>query len=292
VIYDCFPFFNELDLLEIRLSEMSASVDCFVLAEAPLTFQGQPKPLMFHENRARFRRYLPKIRHLVVDDMPLGEQPSQWTREYHQRDALKRALTDAADDDLVLISDADEILRGEAIQEARSRAAFTFFDVDFYNYYLDWKVVDWPVGPWIKPYAAPWHIVRDMPDLSRPRAIDPLAYLSETGRDPQTSIVRKAGWHFSWLGGPQRMVEKLAAFSHTEAAVVAWRDPLRLAKEIDRKRFFYNGAALTTVPVDETFPALVRNNHKEYRRRGLLSPESRDSAGRFSEWTRFLKRPR
>ena len=66
VIYDCFTFFNELDLLDIRLHELASTVDVFVLAEAPLTFQGQPKPLVFQEHRNRYRTYLDKIRHVVV----------------------------------------------------------------------------------------------------------------------------------------------------------------------------------------------------------------------------------
>ena len=69
-VYDCFTFFNELDLLEVRLNELDGVVDRFVLCESPYTFRGQPKPLVFQENRARFARFLPKIEHVVVDDLP------------------------------------------------------------------------------------------------------------------------------------------------------------------------------------------------------------------------------
>ena len=44
-VIDCFPFFNELDLLEIRLNELKDVVDVFVLTEAPFTFTGREKPL-------------------------------------------------------------------------------------------------------------------------------------------------------------------------------------------------------------------------------------------------------
>jgi hypothetical protein len=271
VIYDCFTFFNELDLLDIRLHELASTVDVFVLAEAPLTFQGERKSLVFQQHRDRYRPYLDQIRHVVVEDMPTGEQPSQWTREYFQRNALKRGLTDARDSDLVIISDADEILRADAIQEAARRAEFCFFELDFFNYYMDWKVTEWPVGPWIEPYAAPWSIIRDMADFSRPRA-NPYAYMTEIGTTPDSGVIKRGGWHFSWLGGPERMVEKLEAFSHTEPDVVAWRDVGRLAEEVRQRRFFYNGVTLTQVPVDAAFPALIRERETEYRRHGLLSP--------------------
>ena len=74
VVFDCFPFFNEVELLEIRLAEMSRAVDVFVLAESPVTHQGNPKPLIFDDNRSRFRSYLSRIRHIVVEDMPGGEE--------------------------------------------------------------------------------------------------------------------------------------------------------------------------------------------------------------------------
>ena len=157
------------------------------------------------------------------------------------------------------------------MRTAIGRAEFCFFELDFFNYYMDWKVTEWPVGPWIEPYAAPWSVVRDMPDLSRPRA-NPHAYMAEIGTTPESAVITRGGWHFSWLGGPEQMVEKLKAFSHTERDVMAWRDAGRLAEEVRQRRFFYNGVKLTQVAVDPSFPALVRERESEYRRRGLLSP--------------------
>jgi beta-1,4-mannosyl-glycoprotein beta-1,4-N-acetylglucosaminyltransferase len=55
LLYDCFTFCDGLDLLDIRLAELSPFVDTFVIAEAPVTFQGKPKPLYYQENKARFR---------------------------------------------------------------------------------------------------------------------------------------------------------------------------------------------------------------------------------------------
>ena len=111
--YDCFTFFNELELLQIRLAELSSVVDVFVIAEAPWTFQGQAKPLFFGENRARFKPYLSRIQHIVSDAPPVVTD--QWSRELHQRNSLKRGLLEASGDDFVVISDADEIVRPEAL---------------------------------------------------------------------------------------------------------------------------------------------------------------------------------
>jgi beta-1,4-mannosyl-glycoprotein beta-1,4-N-acetylglucosaminyltransferase len=116
-VFDCFPFFNELDILEIRLAELDALVDHFVIVEATHTQTGNPKPLYFSDNRKRYDRYAHKIIHIVVDDLPL-EAPSHWTREIHQREAIMRGLGDARSDDLIVTSDCDEIPKPEHLRRA------------------------------------------------------------------------------------------------------------------------------------------------------------------------------
>ena len=87
MVYDCFPFFNELELLELRFVELNDVVDRFVIAEAPVTHAGKPKPMSFLEKRDRFKPWLDKIIHVVVDDMPTGT--NDWARENHQRNSLE-----------------------------------------------------------------------------------------------------------------------------------------------------------------------------------------------------------
>lgn len=107
-IFDCFIFFNELDLLELRFAEHYDQVDFFVICELSSTFKGLPKPLLFRDNRSRYSPFLNKIRHVVVDDMP--SSGDAWGREFHQRSAIKRALGDLAPEDVVIVSDCDEFL--------------------------------------------------------------------------------------------------------------------------------------------------------------------------------------
>jgi len=73
MIYDCFTFFNELDLLEIRLNVLKDVVDRFVLVEATQTFTGRPKPLYYKENAARFAAFADRIIHVVVDDFSAAD---------------------------------------------------------------------------------------------------------------------------------------------------------------------------------------------------------------------------
>ena len=86
MIFDCFTFCNELDLLELRLETLSDVVDKFVLVEADRTFTGKSKPFFFAENKARFTNYLDRIIHVQVEDMPQTNNP--WDREHFQRKGL------------------------------------------------------------------------------------------------------------------------------------------------------------------------------------------------------------
>jgi len=69
-IYDCFCFFNELDLLELRFNILDPYVDYFVLSEASVTHTGQPKPYYYEENKKRFAKWEHKIIHLKITDTP------------------------------------------------------------------------------------------------------------------------------------------------------------------------------------------------------------------------------
>lgn len=108
-VYDCFTFYNEFELLELRLKSLWDIVDYFVIVEANKTFSNQPKPFYFEERKDEFKEFLPKIRHIKgVVDLPFNG-PGDWTIENAQRDLISKGLEDAEPDDLIFISDLDEI---------------------------------------------------------------------------------------------------------------------------------------------------------------------------------------
>ena len=106
---DAFMFYNELDILELRLSILDQYVDQFVLVESELTHSGHSKPLFFEENKERFARWLPKIKHIVVTAEESPEDENPWSREKYQRECILRGLEGVSDDVYVMISDVDEI---------------------------------------------------------------------------------------------------------------------------------------------------------------------------------------
>jgi hypothetical protein len=238
--WDCFTFCDELDLLEIRLAELAGAVHRHVLAEAPVTFSGEPKPLHYAGNRARFRRWADRIVHVVVGDMPGG--PDRWARERHQRDALWRGLDGVGRDDLVMVSDADELARASIIP-ALARACQDGprgLHLTNYHYWLNGlRAPRWPG------HAA--CLARDLPDgLDRLR--------KSFGRLRETPGLDGGGWHFTFLGGPAAVMRKFRAYSHADSPKRCG-GPRGLAESVKALRDPFLGKPVTPVPLDETFPA-------------------------------------
>lgn len=274
MIYDTFLFFNELELLEVRLHELDAVVDRFVLVESRRTHSNQPKNLVFQENRHRFEKYADKIIHVIVDDTP--DTKDSWIIEGHDRRAIDRGLKNCRPDDLILMSDLDEIPRAEAVREACARLVFgdsvlartwsrllrhplavnhlrnpfkkyhplvTVFEQRLYYYFLDCQCDDpawWPGTRMVffRDYTSAY-------DLRR-----------WSGRR-----VRDAGWHFSYMGGVERIRQKLAAYAHQEFNRAEFTDPNRIAQLIGQGRdILGDGKPLRWVKLDDSYPRLIREN--------------------------------
>ena len=134
-VYDCFMFFNEIELLNLRLEYLSPYVDFFILVESKKSTQARDKSLFFNDNKSKFKKYLHKIKHLVVDDFPEGAVPH--TIETIQRNAMISCLEDCNDDDLILISDLDEIPNLSAIPNKLYDGVVYHFIQNQYIYFVN-----------------------------------------------------------------------------------------------------------------------------------------------------------
>jgi hypothetical protein len=114
MIYDCFQFFNELDLLEIRLEELYPVVDKFIICESTKTHSGKNKSLRYIENIARYKKYKDKIKYIVYDEFPEGA--TSWDLENNQRRCILKGLEEVNKYDIIMISDIDEIPRRSFIE--------------------------------------------------------------------------------------------------------------------------------------------------------------------------------
>ncbi|MDE7275622.1 MAG: glycosyl transferase GT17 family protein, partial [Lachnospiraceae bacterium] len=107
MIYDCIPFFNELDILKLRLQVLAPYVDRFVIEESAVTFSGEPKPMIFAQNREMFAEFGDKILYVAVENSPMDVTTHE--RDKFQKNQLIRAMGDCEPEDIIIFSDVDEI---------------------------------------------------------------------------------------------------------------------------------------------------------------------------------------
>lgn len=246
MIYDCFTFFNELELLELRLTELENTVDYFVIVESMFTHSGQNKPLFFEENAHRFERWNGRIKHVVVDDMP--NNPDPWANENHQRRCILRGLIDAKSNDTIIISDLDEIPRADAIRSWSPERGPHKFEQMFCYYW-----VNCVGGRWIKSYILTYQQLLNAGDV-------------ETLRQAELPLIPNGGWHFSFLGGPASIAAKLEAYAHKEYNHPYFKDPRYLSYVTSLGIDLFNrpGMHFEFRPLDDAFPQTILKQRSKY----------------------------
>lgn len=200
MLVDTFMFFNELDVLETRLRKLSPHVDLFVLVESTVTHNQTTKTLYFEENKARYAEWLPKIRHVIVSDMPSDENP--WSREKHQRHCILKGMEDVPDDAWVMVSDADEIPMLDKVSWSDIKSAHTLH-MYMFEYSLKYMF-----------QGEPWFgtVITRAKEF---RKLGPNFFRDNRWRFPYTQF---AGWHLSSFGDARHVWNKIRTYAHAKDA--------------------------------------------------------------------------
>lgn len=246
MIIDTFPFRDEFDLLEMRLTELQDVPDLVhVLVEADVTHGGNtPKPYHYAEDHERFAPWADRIVAIQATDLPTDVDA--WSREHAQREWCWEGLKqlDAQPDDVVLHGDLDEIPTALHTRLVRPKG-FVRFRQTLYCFAVDWQHPE----PW-------WGTV-----AGRVKDVGKFASMREA-RCHYLPELEDAGWHFSWLGGGEAAREKMDAFCHPEVKDMGWYDRLdecyETGRHIDNGR---TGTQLIPVDVDDTYPKWIREGH-------------------------------
>ncbi len=277
MIHDCFTFFNELDLLELRLNTLDPVVDRFVLVEATLTYQGRPKPLHYAENRDRFAAFHHKIEHVVVDQYPANIGADAWVIEKHQRNCIAIGLKNTAPGDQVMIGDVDEIPHPGKVREAAALRGVRIFRQRMFYYYLNClnateaggRAYAWSGTVMVnaEDINGPIQRYRDfsmlMANYFHPKFINRMYWNLRLARERmrygwRPTFILDGGWHFSYLGGVDRIIEKIESFSHVEYNNPAYKDRARIEAAIARgEDIFGRDFRYRFVPLDDSYPQYV-----------------------------------
>jgi beta-1,4-mannosyl-glycoprotein beta-1,4-N-acetylglucosaminyltransferase len=280
-IYDSFLFFNELDILELRLEILNDFVDKFIIAESTVTFSGKQKPLYFNENKDKFIKFKDKIIHVIIDDTPedfinlpyidnainfkdetkdkilkhveksegWGRHEKQWGRETYQREAISYGYQYCTNDDIILISDLDEIpnpIEIENIKNTIKDEVFDFKQTTYYYYLNLLKEYNWS-GTKCLSYSK----LKD-------KSINLIRQNKYT-----TNIINNGGWHFSFMGGAERVKVKIDAYSHQE-----YNNPYYISNienNIQNGNDPFFRGQLTRTDIDSTYPKHILDNIEKYK---------------------------
>jgi predicted O-methyltransferase YrrM len=236
VIFDCFTFFNELDLVELRFRVLADAVDYFVVSEAPFTFRGEPKPLYFREAAERFARWRERI---ILLTYPRPFDPDPWQNEWGQRNFLVSGLDGCRPDDLILIGDCDEFPDPRNVGRRPATRRIIGHQQRMSAGYFNRVRTE----PWIGTRTIEYRNIGVYGTLNDVR-LAPLAELE----------LVEGGWHFTSIGGAAVMAAKMRAYSHSEFDVPYFRDERRLDTLYNSERDEH------WIPFDESFPAVVRED--------------------------------
>ena len=220
MIYDCFSYWDEDLLLDLRLNVLDNFVDYFVIVEGNKTWQNNPKKLRF--NIEKFKKFEKKIIYIAVEDLPDGDDP--YKRENFQRNAIERGLKNANNDDLIIISDLDEIPNPNLISKFNSKDRFAVFKQKHFYYKLNLLSQKNPY--WfgsricIKKYLKSPQWLRDLKFKKRP--------FWRIDKFRLNNILDNGGWHFCNLKNPEELVYKYKNLCETN-------DPYHFNERIDEK---------------------------------------------------------
>ena len=244
------------------MAELYDVVDYFVLTEATQTHAGIEKPLFYKENEKLFQKYADKIIHRIVE---FPETNDAWVRERCQRDSVNEYLaTVCSDNDVVIISDADEIPQAEAVLQYMQDFTdkLVVLEQDTYYYYLNYKNIEMDeqyLNSKILPYKmlktyTPCHI----------RYADKYNIV-------KYERISNAGWHFSFMGGTERIQDKLKAYAHQEYNEDKFTNLDRLKQVVDEGLDVHEKPSKwQIVEIDDSFPKLVRSNIAHFTKLGWI----------------------
>ncbi len=215
-IIDCFNIYNEKEILLLRLDYLYSTVDKFIIVESLDSHSKKirKQKYMFEEHAELYKPYMDKIVFLKIDTLPStsGDRgnPSKWINENYQKDYCSRALPalGLAPSDWILFSDVDEIPNKDLVARLRvaigaPRHKYVQFRQKLFYYYVN--VIQRQI--WGGTVATQYKHFRSMMDIRKHRDRKRLDCLS----------LDNAGWHYSYCGGPERVLEKMRSYAE-------WKD--------------------------------------------------------------------
>ena len=289
-IFDCFMYFDEDLLLDLRFHHLSPYVKKFVITEATYTHNGTKKKLNFDINK--FKKFKDKITYIIVENQPdnifeLSDNDTKdkrgeklilngMARDYFQRENLSKGLEETVGDDLILISDLDEIPDLNKLEFSQIKNNIIIFEQKMFYYKLNLFYEDytWQGSKAVKQknFISPqW--LRNIKGKKYPKwRID--TFFSKK-KYSNLLFVKEGGWHFTCLRTPEQLEKKLLNFAHHyeyEESGLKLDDIKKLILEkrvmydhtVDQKGYKWSGKSILRKTDMDFLPKHISLNKEKY----------------------------
>ena len=263
-IFDCFQFFNEEHILDLRLNILNEFVDFFVIVESTTNHQGNSKKLNFDKNK--FKKFEKKIIYIVVDDTPekikRPHEGGESLVEQHQRNSLLRGLKKCSDDDLIILSDVDEIPDLNKLHLFSKKNKYAVFSQKMFNYKINL----------LNETENNWHGSKIClkKNFKSPQWLRNLKFKKypfwRIDKPRNLQIIDNGGWHFAYLQSPKNISEKIKSFAHGEFNKENFTNLENIKEKISMgKDIFNRGITYKKVELDNSFPKYLLQNKEKFK---------------------------
>ena len=260
-IFDCFQYFNEDHIVDLRLNILNQYVNTFVIVESTVNHQGKSKKLNFDINK--YKKYKDKINYIVVDDTPDSlKKPHRGGEslvEQHQRNSIIKGLKNADDNDFIILSDVDEIPNLNKLKEF-DKNNYAVFSQKMFMYKINLLNLN----------ENNWHGSKIClkKNLKSPQWLRNLKFKKypfwRIDKIKNIQIIEDGGWHFAYLQNPENISNKIKSFAHGEFNKKNIVDEEKIKSKIEKGQdIFERGYNLRKVKIDNSFPEFILKNKEK-----------------------------
>ena len=265
-IIDCFMYFDEDLVLEIRLNTLNKVVDKFVICEATKDHAGNTKELNFDINK--FSKFKEKINYIVVEDIPdqVSKQKKNWhenhVRDQFQRNALSKGYQEYNADDWIMISDIDEIPDPSKIKDFNVNNKYACFLQR--NFQSKINLMNISDGNWAGTKICEKKNIKSPQWLRNIKVKKKSFWKFFSEKQPQ--LIEDGGWHFSFLKNPESIKKKISSYSHQEFNTSEFNNIKNIQKRITEKvDLFDRNIEYKVVNLDKSFPKYILENKDKFK---------------------------
>ncbi len=290
-IFDCFMFYDEEMILDLRLNYLDQYVEKFIIVESSFTHSGKKRKIIFDLNK--FKKFREKISYIILDEEPKNlvdiygnesydEKNSKYImnalkRENFQRNYIEKGIQKASPDDMIIVSDVDEIPNLEENNLNNIKNKIILFNQKFFYYKFNLKLQSFN---WFGSKACR---KRNLVSPQWLRNIKSKKYpfwridtLFSKNKYQDISLLRNGGWHFSNMKTAEAIEKKMSTYLHHREYDLKPLGTEKIREIMNNKKAIYNlqtdmktnkfdnPQSLEVTKLNE-LPTYIQNNLEKYK---------------------------